>query len=666
VKAGQGKRPNVIFILTDDLGYGDVGVFGQNARRAEGKPAHSTPNLDAMAADGVRLTHHYCPAPVCAPSRASLMLGVHQGHANVRDNQFDKALEENHTIATVLKQAGYATAAIGKWGLQGKPNGKPPAWPAHPLNRGFDYYYGYIRHADGHEHYPKEGLWRGAKEVWDGRTEVSAGLDGCYTTDLFAARAKQWIIDQNRGHGDQPFFLYLAFDTPHAAVEYPTQAYPAGKGLNGGLKWIGKPGEMINTAKGGKVDGWVHPDYAKTNWPDVYMRYATDVRRIDDAVGDVLQLLKDLKIDDQTLVVFTSDNGPSIESYVNEPYAPTFFGSYGPFDGIKRDCWEGGLRVPTIVRWPGHVGGGGRESAVATSFPDWMATLAEVAGVAAPARCDGVSLVPALTGRGEQRTPRVYVEYFHNQKTPNFEEFEPGHRGRVRRQMQALVIGDYVGVRYDVKKQSDDFEIYDAVKDPKQANNLAKRPERAALQREFKETALRVRRPDGEAKRPYDRELVPAISDVGAVKPGLLWRAYAGAWPWVPQFEGMAVARESVVEGVKVEGTEGGGRLDGLIEVPADGKYTFYLSAEGGGAELRVHEATVVDADYGYSGGKEVSGDILLKAGRHPIHLAYARRAGAGGAPGVRLEWSGPGVERGAIPARALSHGDGKTVSQAK
>lgn len=651
---GAARRPNIIFILTDDLGYGDVGAFFQNQRKADGKPAHSTPNLDAIAAEGVRLTHHYCPAPVCAPSRASLLLGVHQGHANVRDNQFDKALENNHTLATVLKQAGYATAAIGKWGLQGKSTTKVPDWPAHPLNRGFDYYYGYMRHADGHEHYPKEGPYRQPKEVWDGRTNVSAGLDKCYTTDLFTARAKQWIIDHRQAHAEQPFFMYLAYDTPHATVEYPPMAYPSGKGLNGGLKWLGKAGQMINTA-GGKVDGWVHPDYAATTWPDVYMRYATAVRRIDDAVGDVMQLLKDLKVDEQTLVVFTSDNGPSIESYVKAPYAPTFFGSYGPFDGIKRDCWEGGLRVPTVVRWPGVVGGG-RESAVASSFPDWMPTFAEAAGVPAPARSDGVSLMPALTGQGTQRTPRVYVEYFHNAKTPKFEEFEPGHRNRVRQQMQALVIGDYVGVRYDIKKASDDFEIYDAVKDSKQAHNLAKRADMAALQKQFKETALQVRRPDEGAKRPYDDEAVPAVALAGGTQRGLNWREYAGKFPWVPQFEGLAVSGEGNADGLKLDVAKdaAGVRFDGFIEAPADGKYTFFLSADGG-AELRLHEATVIDADFGYAGGREVSAEIVLKAGKHPFHLSYARRAGAAGAPALQLSWSGPGIEKVVVPASAFT-----------
>ena len=266
-QAKKPARPNILFILTDDLGYGDVGVFWQNQRREanrRGEPSHQTPNLDRMAAEGMRFTQHYCPASVCAPSRASLLSGVHQGHSNVRDNQFDKALENNHTLATMLKQAGYATVAIGKYGLQGE-TAHPPDWPAHPLNRGFDSYFGYMRHSDGHEHYPKEGLYRGVKEVWDDRTEVSAGLDKCYTADLWTARAKQWIVDHHRAQARQPFFMYLAFDTPHAVLELPTQAYPPGGGLHGGLQWIGKPGEMITTAHG-KIDSWYHPDYASATW----------------------------------------------------------------------------------------------------------------------------------------------------------------------------------------------------------------------------------------------------------------------------------------------------------------------------------------------------------------------------------------------------------------
>ena len=175
-----------------------------------------------MANNGVQLPQQYCAAPVCAPSRASLLLGQSQGHANVRDNQFDKALEDNYTLGSVMQKAGYATVAIGKWGLQGKDN-KAPNWTAHPLNRGFDYFLGYIRHKDGHEHYPKEGVYDGAKEVWENRTNIAAELDKCYTTDLWTAAAKKWITNHEKGKDAQkPFFMYLAYDTPHAALELPT------------------------------------------------------------------------------------------------------------------------------------------------------------------------------------------------------------------------------------------------------------------------------------------------------------------------------------------------------------------------------------------------------------------------------------------------------------
>jgi arylsulfatase A-like enzyme len=222
VQAGPGIRhPNILFILTDDLGYGDVGVFFQNARRQandRAEPWHLTPRIDAMAAEGVQLRDHYCPAPVCAPSRASLLLGVTQGHANVRDNQFDKALEANHTLASVLGSAGYATMCIGKWGLQGeKAPQVPNGWPAHPLNRGFGEYFGYISHKAGHFHYPKED----GQVLLDGSKDVVADYDCCYTTDLFTARAKKWIAERTTSHPEQPFFLYLAYDTPHAKLQYP-------------------------------------------------------------------------------------------------------------------------------------------------------------------------------------------------------------------------------------------------------------------------------------------------------------------------------------------------------------------------------------------------------------------------------------------------------------
>lgn len=167
-------RPNIILILADDLGYGDLGIFHQNQRAEEGKlPSHRTPNLDLLAAGGVTLPNHYSAAPVCAPARASLLTGLHQGHAGVRDNQFDKALETNHNLATVLKAAGYATSCIGKWGLAGN----APAYPGHPLDHGFDDYFGGLRHRDGHEHYPKERPYRGPIEIVENRTNITSSLD---------------------------------------------------------------------------------------------------------------------------------------------------------------------------------------------------------------------------------------------------------------------------------------------------------------------------------------------------------------------------------------------------------------------------------------------------------------------------------------------------------
>lgn len=229
------QQPNIIFILTDDLGYGDVGVIFQNQRAIQGKPYHKTPHFDQLAGDGMLLTRHYAGAPVCAPSRASLLQGVHQGHANVRNNQFDKALSDNHNLATVLKQAGYTTGIIGKWGLQGTDGDSPEEWEAYPTKRGFDYFFGQVSHYDGHNHYPAhEVAQRSKMEIYSGTEEISNQLRGVYTTDLFTAMAKKWITDHRQDDPGQPFFLYLAYDTPHAGLEIAPSPYPEGGGMEGG------------------------------------------------------------------------------------------------------------------------------------------------------------------------------------------------------------------------------------------------------------------------------------------------------------------------------------------------------------------------------------------------------------------------------------------------
>jgi len=685
-------KPNIIFILTDDLGYGDVGAFFRDGQRPSGsRGGMMTPELDRLASAGARLTHHYCAAPVCAPSRASLLSGLHQGHANVRNNQFDKALAPNHTLATVLRQAGYATAAFGKWGLQGLATGGAPNWPAHPQNRGFDFFFGYIRHVDGHEHYPKEAPYRNrdntakkrpsatneeandakpalfGKEVWENRREISDTLDKCYTTDLFTARAKHWIAAQQRATPGQPFFAYLAFDTPHAVLELPTMAYPAGRGLKGGLQWLGTPGKAINTA-GGTIDSWTHPDFANATfdhdhnpatveqpWADVYRRYATSVRRIDDAVADVMQTLRDLGIAENTLVVFSSDNGPSLESYLKEDYSPEFFSGYGPFDGVKRDLWEGGTRVPTIAHWPARIRGGLTVASPSAHW-DWLPTFAEAAGLPAPANTDGVSLIPALAGNNlDRRGAPLYFEYRQDGRTPDFPAFEPDRRNRWRREMQALRIGNLMGVRYDVKSADDPFEIYDVSSDPKQRQNLADNPAHAALQRQLKDTVLQSRRPDASAPRPYDSTLVPAARGTPAGA-GLSWKRYVGDFPWVPTTSPLSATTSGTTSGLdltKVAPVSGpfAAVFEGYLQVPADGEYTFTLATDSG-AIVRLHTATLLDCDFGYAAGSEKSASIALQAGLHPIKITY-RHVGSG-RPLLALNWSGPNITAGPVPSTAF------------
>jgi len=657
--AGAGAKPNIIFILCDDLGFGDVGVLYQNERAAlkdRNVPFFTTPQIDTLARDGVKLLQHYCAAPVCAPSRASLLTGLTQGHANVRDNQFDKALADTHTIGTVLQRAGYATAAIGKWGLQGKVNrqkegseeeavgGNPSQWPAYPTKRGFDFYFGYVRHGDGHFHYPKEDR----RKIWENEREVSAELDLCYTTDLFTARAKKWIVEQTASKPKQPFFVYLAFDTPHAKLQNPPCAYPEGGGLKGGVQWTGKERAMINTAQG-TVDGWMPPDLAQATWdndrnpvtpevpwPNVQQRYVNSVRRIDAAVGDLLQLLSDLKINDNTFVVFTSDNGPSKESYLTEDYAPNFFRGFGPFGGIKRDLWEGGVRMPALVRWPRVIPAGWVDRQPSGQW-DWLATFAELAGVPAPAASDGVSLLPALTGHGNQRPGIDYIEYFNNQKTPAYPEFAASHRGRKRNQMQAVFLDGYKGVRYDIKSASDDFEIYDLTNDAPEARNLGQEPQLAALQTAMKARVLQVRKPDVSAPRPYDPAPVPPINNTPPGAPGLSWSLFQGAWPWLPDFRTLPPTSTGHVNGIKLsmaaKGQAFGVAFEGFFHVTQDGEYRFTLESDAG-AMLFLHDIRVIDELAKNPAGR-FSGSVRLQSGWHPFRLYYRHAAGE---PRLELE----------------------------
>lgn len=658
----KGKSPNIIFILTDDLGYGDLGILFQNQRAKEGKPHHKTPNLDQLANGGILLTRHYAPAPVCAPSRASLLMGVHQGHAAIRDNQFDKALPDSHTLASVMKEAGYATALVGKWGLQGLEGDSPESWKAYPTKRGFDHFFGYVRHVDGHNHYPAhEVRERPPMELYYGNKEISDQLQGSYTTDLFTAAAKKWIIDQKKSDPDQPFFLELAYDTPHAGLEIAASPYPEGGGLNGGVQWIGEPGNFINTAEE-SIDDYIHPDYVHMDWPDQQKRFSSMVRRIDTAVGDMIQLLEELGIDEETLIVFTSDNGPHKESYGYGDHDPTFFDSFGPLDGIKRDTWEGGIRVPTLVRWPGHIPAGERND-TPTGFHDWMPTFSELAGIPAPARTDGVSLLPLLTGEGIREEGIVYLEYEQDRETPSYEEFHDSHQGELRGEMQVIYIDGYKGVRYNIESENDDFRIYDTRIDPGETHNLAGFSHYfEKLQKRMKDRVLRVRRPNPTAPRPYDDVPVPALESPQINGQGLRYRVFELATPWVPAIETIEddPVNSGISEGFNLEVATKENEnnfvieYSGLLRVPETGEYNFSLETDDG-ALLRIHDATVLENGKAKKPGTFISSSIILEEGYHPVQLIYARGEEKI-ASSLELRWAGPGFSQAVVVSEKLVH----------
>ncbi|MCM5664059.1 sulfatase-like hydrolase/transferase [Galbibacter mesophilus] len=638
-------KPNILFILTDDLGYGDVGVFYQQLRaKTPGLPSISTPNLDALAGEGAMLTNHYAGAPVCAPSRASLFSGKNQGQANVRDNQFDKAIEENYTLGSVLQQNGYKTALIGKWGLQGQ--GKGPDWPAHPLKRGFDYYLGYIRHGDGHEHYPKEGIYRGTKEVYENNKVITPSLDKAYTGDLFTAKAKNWIMEQNTENKNQPFFLFLSLDTPHAVLELPTQAYPNGKGLKGGLQWLDTSGKIINTASG-KPDSFVNPLYkdatydhdknpntAEIAWPDTYKRYATVVTRIDNQVGDLVALLKDLNVFEDTMIVFTSDNGPSKESYLPKEYVennPEFFQSFGPFEGIKRDLWEGGMREPTLISWPARI----KENSInetPSAFYDWLATFCDAIEVLPPAGTNGKSILPTFTNSDLNNERTVYSEYFQKWNTPNYDSFAENKRGSARKQMQLIRIGDTLGVRYNIQNANDDFLIFDIKNDPAQRNPLTL-TDMESLQKKLKQQALKMRFRNTSAPRPYDDV---AISSSTIKEDN--WAFYEGEFPWVADVSSISPSKNGKKFSFKKPNSfeEGIVKITKTITIEKAGRYEFSLNTDAP-TVLKFYEINLIDADYNFAASKVYTNSLVLDEGKHSYTLYYKNSDTK--APKIDLSW---------------------------
>jgi arylsulfatase A-like enzyme/cyclophilin family peptidyl-prolyl cis-trans isomerase len=373
-------RPNIIFILADDLGYGEIGCYGQQIIQ--------TPRIDQMAREGMRFTQFYAGATVCAPSRSVLMTGQHQGRTRVRGNAgranpLAQSLRSNDvTVAKVLQAAGYRTALIGKWGL----GDAGVAEQGLPRRHGFDYFFGFLNQHHAHNHYP-DFLWRNEEKVSLPNDLVPVGDQGggyarhpkVYADDLFADEAVKFI-GENRA---RPFFLFLSLVVPHANNE-----------RNRELK-----------------DGAEVPDYgpyADKPWPAPNKGHAAMITRMDGYVGRVLDELKRLQLDERTLVVFTSDNGPHKES----GNSVEFFNASGPLRGLKRDLTDGGIRVPFIAWWPGTVKAN-KVSEHVGYFGDFMATAAELAGAPLPATpLDSISFVPALLGkRGQKKHEWLYFEF---------------------------------------------------------------------------------------------------------------------------------------------------------------------------------------------------------------------------------------------------------------
>lgn len=474
------RRPNIIFILADDLGYGDAGFSWQNVRKGDGARI-ATPNLDRLAGEGVTLTDHYCCAPVCAPSRASILTGRRQGRCSLRDNCFDRAFSETNTMASVLRAQGYATWAVGKWGIAGGGESGEPV-SSHPLDRGFDYFYGFLDHMAGHTYYHYQGSVRGAfMGITENRTDATGTAEGIYSTDLFAAKAKQLISEHMAKSPEQPFFLYLAMNAVHGSgfsdgtlvcrepLHVPGRAYP-----DEGVAWplAKEPPDERNA--------WINPAYAKLPAPAA--RYATAITRLDDAIGDIARLLRSHAIDADTLIVFTSDNGPADEYGAD----PRVFESAGPFDGMKRDVFEGGMRVGAFARWPRRIAPGSVDRSPSQA-QDWMATFADAASDARVERLeDGVSLLPRWTPHcaaaahaAPESTVYSQYEFPWDGTTEAFREFK-ARKGEVRGLQQMVRSGDFVALRVRMRENGKSrVRLYNVVSDPYETEDLSGRPEHA-------------------------------------------------------------------------------------------------------------------------------------------------------------------------------------------
>ena len=438
----QIEKPNIIYFYADDLGYGELGAYGQSLIK--------TPNLDKMAHEGMRFTQHYSGAPVCAPSRCMLMTGKHPGHSYIRGNYElggfsdeeeggQMPLHEGaYTIANMFKERGYATALIGKWGMG------VTGTSGSPLKHGFDYYYGYLDQKQAHNHYPTH-LWE--NDRWDSLNnsfinvhlpiqdtlhakkedfEYYKGKE--YAPEKMTSKALDFI-DRNKQH---PFFLYLPYAIPHLSLQVPDEYIDKYKGQFEESIYFGQKG------------------YAATRYPR--STYAAMISYLDDQVGIIMKKIKALGLDENTIIMFSSDNGATFSAGVDTK----FFKSVSGLRGLKMDLYEGGIRVPFIARWPGKIKANSISNMVSAQY-DMMPTFAELTGKPI-LNVDGISLLPVLLGKDSK------------QQTHDFLYFEyPENGGQI-----AVRIGKWKGVRKNIRKNpASPWELYDLENDPYEQYDIA-------------------------------------------------------------------------------------------------------------------------------------------------------------------------------------------------
>ncbi len=404
------QKPNIIYIMADDLGYGDLSCYGQEK--------FQTPNIDRLADEGMKFTQHYSGSTVCAPSRCALMTGFHTGHAQVRGNREVKPegqapmKPDTTTIPTLLRQAGYVSGMFGKWGLGA------PGSDSDPMVF-FDEFYGYNCQREAHSFYPGH--------LWHNRTKVP--MDGkTYSHDLIMNAAMNFI----RTNKDTPFFCYMPVTIPHAAMHAPKALHDKYRKLYPQFE------ETIGKYAGPKVQNPI-------------AAFPAMVEHLDTGIGQVLHLLKKLGIDDNTLVIFTSDNGPHREGGHN----PDFWNSNGPLKGIKRDLYEGGIRAPFLARWPGKVKAGTTSQHI-SAFWDMLPTFCDMAKIQTPKDIDGISMLPTLLGKKQKKHRYLYWEFT-----------ERGGK-------QAIRQGKFKAVKLNVSKNPDaDIELYDLSNDLGETTNIA-------------------------------------------------------------------------------------------------------------------------------------------------------------------------------------------------